>query len=323
MRLLNKCKQRSLVLELIDLSKKMHVEHRPLVATLGFFDGVHIGHRYLINQVKAKAKQLNLPAAVVTFPEHPRKVLQQDYQPKLLCGYEEKLEQLETTGIDYCVSMPFTVELATLTAKEFMEKTLKEKINVHTLVVGHDHRFGHNREEGFPEYVKYGNELGIDVMQATELRFEDRHVSSSRIRRLLAEGKIKLANKLLSYNYKFSGKIIEGYKVGRTIGFPTANIQAWEKYKVIPALGVYAVFVRFENEIYEGMLYIGTRPTLHNNNEISMEVNIFDFEGDLYNRSLTVEFVDFIRPDKKFDSVKSLVEQIRQDKITVMERLNN
>ncbi|MDD4378661.1 MAG: bifunctional riboflavin kinase/FAD synthetase [Dysgonamonadaceae bacterium] len=301
----------------------MHVEHRPLVATLGFFDGVHIGHRYLINQVKAKAKQLNLPAAVVTFPEHPRKVLQQDYQPKLLCGYEEKLEQLETTGIDYCVSMPFTVELATLTAKEFMEKTLKEKINVHTLVVGHDHRFGHNREEGFPEYVKYGNELGIDVMQATELRFEDRHVSSSRIRRLLAEGKIKLANKLLSYNYKFSGKIIEGYKVGRTIGFPTANIQAWEKYKVIPALGVYAVFVRFENEIYKGMLYIGTRPTLHNNNEISMEVNIFDFEGDLYNRSLTVEFVDFIRPDKKFDSVKSLVEQIRQDKITVMERLNN
>ncbi|MFY9598122.1 MAG: bifunctional riboflavin kinase/FAD synthetase [Dysgonamonadaceae bacterium] len=301
----------------------MHVEHRPLVATLGFFDGVHIGHRYLINQVKAKAKQLNLPAAVVTFPEHPRKVLQQDYQPKLLCGYEEKLEQLETTGIDYCVSMPFTVELATLTAKEFMEKTLKEKINVHTLVVGHDHRFGHNREEGFPEYVKYGNELGIDVLQATELRFEDRHVSSSRIRRLLAEGKIKLANKLLSYNYKFSGKIIEGYKVGRTIGFPTANIQAWEKYKVIPALGVYAVFVRFENEIYKGMLYIGTRPTLHNNNEISMEVNIFDFEGDLYNRSLTVEFVDFIRPDKKFDSIKSLVEQIRQDKITVMERLNN
>ncbi|MGB4340389.1 MAG: riboflavin biosynthesis protein RibF [Dysgonamonadaceae bacterium] len=301
----------------------MHVEHRPLVATLGFFDGVHIGHRYLINQVKAKAKQLNLPAAVITFPEHPRKVLQQDYQPKLLCGYEEKLEQLETTGIDYCVSMPFTVELATLTAKEFMEKALKEKINVHTLIVGHDHRFGHNREEGFPEYVKYGNELGIDVMQATELRFEDRHVSSSRIRRLLAEGKIKLANKLLSYNYKFSGKIIEGYKVGRTIGFPTANIQAWEKYKVIPALGVYAVFVRFENEIYKGMLYIGTRPTLHNNNEISMEVNIFDFEGDLYNRSLTVEFVDFIRPDKKFDSIKSLVEQIRQDKITVMERLNN
>ena len=111
--------------------------------------------------------------------------------------------------------------------------------------------------------------------------------------------------------------------MGRTIGFPTANIQAWEKYKVIPALGVYAVFVRFENEIYKGMLYIGTRPTLHNNNEISMEVNIFDFEGDLYNRSLTVEFVDFIRPDKKFDSVKSLVEQIRQDKITVMERLNN
>jgi riboflavin kinase/FMN adenylyltransferase len=310
-------------LELIDLSKTEHIEHKPLVATLGFFDGVHIGHRHLINQVKAKAKQLNLPAAVITFPEHPRKVLQQDYQPKLLCGYEEKLEQLETTGIDYCVSMPFTVELSALTAKEFMEKTLKEKINVHTLIVGHDHRFGHNREEGFPEYVQYGSELGIDVMLATELLFEGHHVSSSQIRRLLAEGKIKLANKLLSYNYKFSGKIIEGYKVGRTIGFPTANIQAWEKYKVIPALGVYAVFVRLENEIYKGMLYIGTRPTLQNDNEISMEVNIFDFEGDLYNRSLTVEFIDFIRPDLKFENIKSLVEQIRRDKITVMERLND
>ena len=310
-------------MELIDLSKKERIEHRPLVATLGFFDGVHIGHRHLINQVKAKAKQLNLPAAVVTFPEHPRKVLQQDYQPKLLCGYEEKLEQLETTGINYCISMPFTVELSQLTAKTFMEKVLKEKINVHTLLIGHNHRFGHNREEGFPDYVEYGKELGIDVIQASELRFEDHHVSSSQIRRLLSEGKIKLANKLLSYNYKFSGKIIKGYKVGRTLGFPTANIQAWEKYKVIPALGVYAVFVRFENEIYKGMLYIGTRPTMQNDNEISMEVNIFDFEGDLYNRSLTVEFVDFVRPDIKFDSVKSLVEQIRKDKIAVIEKLNN
>lgn len=310
-------------LELIDLSKKERIKHKPFVATLGFFDGVHIGHRYLINQVKAKAKQLNLPAAVITFPEHPRKVLQQDYQPKLLCGYEEKLEQLETTGIDYCISMPFTVEISRFTAKEFMEKVLKDKINVHTFVVGHNHRFGHNRKEGFAEYVEYGKELGINVIQASELRFEDHHVSSSLIRRLLSEGKIIIANKLLSYNYKFSGKIIEGYKVGRTIGFPTANIQAWEKYKVIPALGVYAVFVRIENEIYKGMLYIGTRPTLQNTNEISMEVNIFDFTGDLYNRSLTVEFIDFIRPDMKFDNIKLLVAQIQHDKITVMERLNN
>jgi riboflavin kinase/FMN adenylyltransferase len=160
-------------------------------------------------------------------------------------------------------------------------------------------------------------------MQATEFRFADHEVSSSLIRRLLAEGKITIANRLLSYNYRLSGKIVEGYQVGRTIGFPTANIQAWERFKVIPALGVYAVFVRIGNEIYKGMLYIGTRPTIHKSEEISVEVNIFEFEGDLYNQSLTVEFVDFIRPDMVFENTELLARQIQQDKLTVLERLNN
>lgn len=310
-------------LELIDLSKEQSITHKPFVCTLGFFDGVHIGHRHLIDQVKAEAKRLHLPSAVITFPVHPRKVLQQDYQPKLLCGYEEKLEELESTGVDYCVSIPFTVELSHLSAREFMESVLKKKIGVHTFIVGHDHRFGHNREEEFSDYVRYGEMLDIRVKRATELRFDDHEVSSSQIRRLLAEGKIKIANKLLTYNYRLSGKIVEGYQVGRTIGFPTANIQAWEKYKVIPALGVYAVFVQIGNEIYKGMLYVGTRPTLHKDSAISVEVNIFDFNDDLYNKSLSVEFIDFVRPDMKFDNTESLVRQIKQDKLTVLERLNN
>lgn len=295
----------------------------PLVATLGFFDGVHIGHRYLIRQTQEKAAALGLPAAVITFPVHPRKVLHSDYQPKLLCGYEEKLELLTQTGINYCISLPFTKELSNLTAQAFINSVLKEKINVHTLLVGYDHRFGHNREEGFEEYDKYGKSIGMDIVEALEMRVDSKHVSSSEIRRLLLAGDIKNANRLLTYNYTLSGKIVEGYQVGRTIGFPTANVKAWEKYKVIPQLGVYAVKVHFNNQTRGGMLYIGTRPTLQNGTEISVEVNIFDFDGDLYNQSLTVEFIDFVRSDEKFDNIEQLVEQIYRDKNEVKQRLNN
>lgn len=309
-------------MKLIDFSKETNCEIAPLVATVGFFDGVHIGHRHLIAQVKSEAQRLHLPSAVITFPVHPRKVLQKEYQPALLCGFDEKVAQLRTTGVDYCISLPFTQELSLLSAKEFIGSVLKEKLNVHTLFVGYDHRFGHDRREGFPQYKIYGEAEGLHVIEASELKCDGKDVSSSSIRLFLKAGEIMKANTLLSYNYTLSGKIVEGYKVGRTIGFPTANIQAWERYKVVPELGVYAVFVHLGDVIYEGMLYIGTRPTLHNGNEISVEVNIFDFVGDLYNQSLTVEFIDFIRADMKFDSMDALVQQIHTDKENVKKRLN-
>lgn len=293
------------------------------MGTIGFFDGVHLGHRYLLNQVKEEAKRLNLPSAVVTFPVHPRKVLQKDYQPALLCRYEEKIEQLQTTGIDYCITLPFTTDIAEMTAQEFMQQVLKQDIGIHTLIVGYDHRFGHNREDGFQEYVKYGNELGMNVIEAKELQIDGENVSSTKIRRLLKNGEIEKANSLLTYNYTLSGKIVEGYRVGRTIGFPTANIKSWERYKVIPKLGVYAVLVHIRDIIYEGMLYIGTRPTLHDDPEISVEVNIFNFNADLYDQSLTVEFIDFIREDKKFDRMEELIDQIHNDKSLVLQRLKN
>ena len=294
------------------------------VATMGFFDGVHMGHRFLIEQVKNEARRLGLPSAVITFPIHPRKVLQQEYQPALLCGYDEKLHQLDTTGIDYCFSLPFTKELSQMTAEEFIVDVLSKRLGVTTLFVGHDHRFGHNREEGFEDYKRYGESVGMRVIQAKEYRYEEHSISSSKIRILLKEGKIVEANRLLSYNYTISGKIIEGFQVGRTIGFPTANIQAWEKYKVIPLLGVYAVKVHLaDSRVYDGMLYIGKRPTLHEDLEISVEVNIFDFEGNLYNQGLTVEFIDFIRSDEKFDSMEKLTNQIQEDKMNVIRRLKN
>ena len=309
------------ILEHIDLTKNHKVTKSAYVATVGFFDGVHIGHRYLISQLKKEAAIQKLPSAVITFPVHPRKVLQADFQPALLCGYEEKLELLASTGVDYCITLPFTAALSNLSARAFMEDVLQRQLHVSTLLVGYDHRFGHNRQEGYSDYARYGKEMGMTVLRAAEWQTDGGNVSSTRIRKLLKEGDVMGASNLLSYHYTLSGKIVEGYRVGRTIGFPTANIRSWERYKVVPALGVYAVWVHLRDEKYEGMLYIGTRPTLHADPEISVEVNIFNFNGDLYNQSLTVEFIDFIRPDHKFETMELLVEQIHKDKKEVQQRL--
>lgn len=288
----------------------------PIVASIGFFDGVHQGHQYLIAQVKEEAAKRALPSAIVTFIEHPRQVLQTDYQPALLCGYEEKVDQIAKTGVDYFITLHFTHQLSQLTAYEFMKTVLKEQLNVDTLVIGYDHRFGHDRSEGFEQYVEYGNELGMSVVQAKELD-TGKYVSSSQIRKLLMVGKIEEAAELLTYNYTISGKIVEGFKVGRTIGYPTANIEVWERFKVVPAHGVYAVYVHINECKYKGMLYIGMRPTLHNDENVSIEVNIFDFDEDLYGKELTVEFIKFIRRDVKFSGLDVLKKQLQADEIAV------
>lgn len=303
------------------INLRNEVPQKGMIATLGFFDGVHLGHRHLINQVVQEAKRLGKESVVITFPVHPRKVLDKDYQPPLLCGFEEKITQLATTDIDNCIVLDFTPELSQLSAKEFIHQILKNKIGLDGLIVGYDHRFGKNREEGFDHYFSYGAEVGIHVIEGTKYLFGKQTVSSSQIRYLLAQGDISLANTFLSYNYTITGKIIEGYKVGRRIGFPTANIKLWERYKVIPTDGVYAVRVHIDKDIHDGMLYIGNRPTLHDDSQTSVEVNIFDFDEDLYNKTLTVEFVSFVRPDIKFHGVEPLIAQITKDKATVREKL--
>lgn len=306
-------------MRIIDLKKES--SPKGLVATLGFFDGVHLGHRHLISQVVSEAKRSGLQSAVITFPVHPRKVLDKDYQPPLLCGFDEKIAQLATTEIDNCLILDFTPAMSQLTAKEFIQQKLKDKLGVETLFVGYDHRFGRNREESFRDYFLYGAQVGMNVIEATAYRFGKETVSSSQIRYLLAQGDISLANTFLSYNYTITGKIVEGYQVGRKIGFPTANIKIWEQYKVVPTYGVYAVRVHIEDVSHDGMLYIGNRPTLHDDSQTSIEVNIFDFDEDLYNKTLTVEFVSFIRPDIKFLGVEPLIAQINKDKLKVMEKL--
>ena len=285
----------------------------PSVATIGFFDGVHLGHRHLINQVKMAASLNGWCSSIITFPVHPRQVIQSNYQPSLLSSPEEKVELLGTTGIDNCILLPFTRELSQLTAREFMQ-LLYDNYKVRMLVIGYDHRFGHNRAETFEDYCRYGRELGIHIMQATAYTQEQDKVSSSAIRRALLSGEISTATKYLGYNYFMQGTIVSGYQVGRKIGFPTANLQVDFANKLIPAIGVYAVRVSVNGQSYRGMLNIGHRPTLNNGTDLSIEVHILDFEGDIYHQPMRIEFVDFLRPEAKFNSVDELTLQIQKDK---------
>lgn len=288
-----------------------------LVATIGFFDGVHLGHRYLIGELKQLAQSLGLPSAVITFPEHPRAVLHSDYQPKLLNSFEEKLEHLASTGVDYCIVLDFTYELSLLTANEFITQMLAEKLHVNTLLIGYDHRFGHNREDGFEQYVTYGKACKMQVVKASRYTEDEAAVSSSEIRRMLSICQVEDAAHLLTYPYQIKGSIVNGYKVGRKLGFPTANIQVDEPFKIIPGIGVYAVWVYLDDKRYKGMLYIGDRPTLNNGSNITLEVNILDFSGDIYNKELTVAFIHHVRGDVKFNSLDELIIQLKHDRETV------
>lgn len=287
-----------------------------IVATIGFFDGVHVGHRFLIKELQDWGKELNMPSAVITFPEHPRQVLHSDYRPRLLDTFQEKMERLETTGIDYCIALDFTYELSLYSAADFI-RLLAEEYHVKGLLIGYDHRFGHDRSDGFEQYVEYGGQVGMEVRKASPYDEGNIRVSSSEIRRLLQEGKVEMANALLTYPYQLRGRIVSGYKVGRTIGFPTANIEVDSPYKLLPKVGVYAVWVELLGKRYKGMLYIGKRPTLQNGDNLTIEVNILGFSGNAYNDEITVSFVYAVREDKTFESVEALREQLERDRQTV------
>ena len=285
----------------------------PTVATIGFFDGVHLGHRFLIQQVKVAATQTGWQSSIITFPVHPRQVIQSEFQPQLLSSPEEKIELLASTGVNNCILLPFTQELSKLTAYEFMQ-LLYEKYKVRMLVIGYDHRFGHNRAETFEDYCRYGRELGIHIMQASAYTQEQDKVSSSAIRRALQTGEIRTATKFLGYHYYLEGTVVDGYKVGRKIGFPTANLRVDFPNKLIPSIGVYAVYVYVNGEKHKGMLNIGYRPTINNGTDLSIEVHILDFQGDIYHQKMRIEFIEFLRPEEKFHSVDELILQMQKDK---------
>lgn len=295
-------------------------DNRPSVATIGFFDGVHRGHRYLIEQVREAAAVRGLASSVVTFPVHPRKVMQADYHPELLTTCNEKVALLAEIGIDYCIMLDFTPDIARLSAKEFIT-VLKEQYRIQVLVIGYDHRFGHNRSEGFDDYVRYGQELGMEVLLARAYSYikdeAEVAVSSSAIRRLLHEGDVSDAAEYLGYDFFLDGTVINGYRVGRKIGFPTANLRVDDPDKLVPADGVYAVHVLFGGREYGGMLSIGYRPTLNNGPERSIEVHIFDFNADAYHQPMRLSFVRRTRPELKFDTIDELIARLHQDEAEI------
>lgn len=286
-----------------------------MIATIGFFDGVHIGHCHLINMLKKVARERGVEACVITFDRHPRQVVQPEWCPEMLTSLEEKTQLLKATGIDRCEVLHFDRETANQSAHDFMLHTLKEKLGVSILVTGYDNRFGHNRSEGFEDYVRYGKEIGIDVIKGEELTDGSNNVSSSSIRRMLKEGRIEDATRCLGREYQLTGTVVGGEHIGRTIGFPTANIRPDDSSKLIPANGVYAVDVWSQaGDINRerAMLNIGTRPTF-NGTATTIEVHIPRFAGNLYGSTLSISFLRKIREERKFDSPEALVEQLNKD----------
>jgi riboflavin kinase/FMN adenylyltransferase len=292
-------------------------------AIVGFFDGVHQGHRYLIDQLKMQSRKTGLKTVAITFPVHPRKVLNQDYQPKLLCTFDEKIKQLASTGINYCYVIDFTKDYSEITAQDFIRQKLYAQLGVRELLIGYDHRFGKGRINGYVEYVEYGKQCGMKMLQARKFQEGDTPVSSTVIRNFISEGKIKKANHFLSYYYSFEGKVIQGNKLGRTIGFPTANLELIDPDKITPREGVYAAHAIIEGEKYTCMLYIGKRPTIKPEGEKRIEAHIFGFDKDIYDVTLRIEIIDFLREDNHFNNLDKLKEQLIKDKENAIRLLHN
>ena len=293
----------------------------PSVATIGFFDGVHRGHRFLINNVVKEAASRGLLSTVVTFDRHPRQVLGSDFQPRLLSTNEEKMLLISKTGVERCVMLPFSEQMAQMTACDFMKKILRDRLGVQVLIIGYDNRFGHNRSEGFDDYVRYGREMGIEVMSAQSFLLHGINVSSSVIRSFLQEGEIEMAENCLGYPYFFTGKVVKGFRVGHELGFPTANIEQDNMLKMIPSPGVYAVKVRIEGtvELKHAMMNIGTRPTF-NGTQQTLEVHILNFNDDIYGKMISVAFVHKLRNERQFPSKEALSEQLVKDAQMVEEQ---
>ncbi|WP_026464805.1 bifunctional riboflavin kinase/FAD synthetase [Adhaeribacter aquaticus] len=293
------------------------------VVTSGTFDGVHQGHQKIINRLVQLASQSGGQSVVITYWPHPRQVLNPgDASLKLLSTIEERIFQLSTYPIDYLLIIPFTSDFANLTSEEYIQQVLVQTIKSKVLVIGYDHRFGKNREGSFDYLSKNAHRYGFQVEEIPEHDIEHVAVSSTKIRAALGSGKIATANKYLGRPYSLTGQVVHGKKLGRTIGYPTANILVPEAYKLIPAQGIYAVQVQVNNNLYCGMLSIGTNPTVGGTTE-TVEVNIFDFNEEIYDQFITIHFIQYLRPEEKYNSLEALKAQLLIDKQNSLLALSN
>lgn len=303
------------------LENLQEINFKASAVSIGFFDGVHKGHAALLARLVSQAKERGLESVVVTFSTHPREALNANYVPKLITLNEERYSLLEKQGVDYCVVLPFNSEISGKSFKQFMDDYLIDKFKVKYLLIGHDHHFGCDRANGFEQYKQYGEEKGIVVEREEVFKIKDVVVSSSYVRREIQVGNVSAAKAALGYDYFIEGIVIPGYKVGKTIGFPTANVAVNDVRKLLPAAGVYAVTVEIEGTSKElkAMLYIGARPTFVNMSETkSIEVNIFDFDEDIYQKKIKVNFKNYIREEQKFDSPSKLATQLNKDKQVIL-----
>lgn len=292
------------------------------VVTSGTFDGVHVGHQKILSRLREIAREKGGETVVVTFWPHPRMVLRPDDDSlRLLSTFDEKAHLFEQQGIDHLVRIPFTKAFSQLSSDEFIRKVLVDKIGTQYLVIGYDHRFGKNREGGFEYLKEHDAEYGFQVEEIPRQDIEDVGVSSTKIRNALEEGDIFTANDYLGHPYHLQGEVVQGDQLGRSWGFPTANLKVPEKYKLIPKDGIYACRVHWQGHLLEGMMYIGVRPTI-NGIQRNIEVNIFDFDENLYGQTLEVFFVGQIRDDMKFENVELLKEQLGRDKVEAVKILS-
>ena len=294
------------------------------IVTIGTFDGVHLGHQAVFKQMVDKARQIGGETVVITFFPHPRIVISpNDNRLRLITSQEDKIEHLRRSNIDNLIIINFTKEFSHTSSEDFIKDYVVRYIQPAILVIGYDHHFGSNRSGDFDTLSKLGMEFHFAVEKINEQDIEDITISSTKIRSALQQGDIKLANKLLGYSYSTSGIVTHGDSIGRTLGFPTANISIKPEYQLIEKTGVYATITKVDGKDYSSMTYIGRRPTISNGLPTSTETYIMDFDGDLYGKEIRVTFVDRVRDEMTFDNLERLKSQIQEDKANIIRILSN
>jgi len=295
---------------------------KPTIVTIGTFDGVHLGHQKIVAQITKNAHALNCESLVLTFFPHPRMVLQESTEMKQLNTLNEKIALLDNLGIDNLVVHPFDKEFSRLTAEEFVKKVLVDVFKIKKIIIGHDHRFGRNRTATIDDLINFGESYGFEVEQISAEEINEVSISSTKIRNALLEGNIELAANYLGYDYSLTGIIFKGKQLGRTIGYPTANITIEEDYKLIPNNGVYIAKSVLNGKTVFGMMNIGTRPTVDGTKQ-TIEINFFDFKQDLYGQKITISLLHRMRSEQKFESIDALKNQLGKDKKTALAFIEN
>jgi riboflavin kinase/FMN adenylyltransferase len=291
------------------------------ILTLGTFDGVHFGHKKILERVLQNTEIDKYESLVLTFFPHPRMVLEEKSNIKLLNTISEKIDLLDKIGLQNLVIHPFDESFSRLSAEEFVSSVLVNQFHIHKIIIGHDHRFGRNRTANIDDLIRFGKQYGFEVEQISVQEINEISVSSTKIRKALSEGNMTLANKYLGYNYFLTGTVFKGQQLGRTIGFPTANLKIKEDYKLVPKNGVYIVKSTINQETVYGIMNIGFNPTVAGEN-LSIEVHYFNFNSDLYNQEIAVTILQYIRPEQKFNSVDLLKVQLEKDKNFALAYLN-